>query len=86
MGTDERIFKVELLSRVEGEGRFRLVVRDGQVAGYAVMRKLADNGTANDWYWYEGFGDNVLAEGRSPAGCTGCHSGAPRDFIFTRVE
>ncbi len=87
-----RICSNELLSQT-ADGRYPVgaasvkeLVRDGQVAGYAVMRKLADTGAANDWYWYEAYGDNVLAEGRSPAGCTGCHSGAPRDFIFTRVE
>ncbi|MFZ5477369.1 MAG: Ni/Fe hydrogenase subunit alpha [Myxococcota bacterium] len=37
MATDERVFKVDLLTRVEGEGRFSLVVRDGQV----VEAKLA---------------------------------------------
>ncbi len=87
-----RICSNELLSG-STDGRYPIgaasvkeLVRDGEVTGFAVMRKLADTGASNDWYWYEAFGDTVLAEGRSPNGCTGCHSGAPRDFIFTRVE
>lgn len=86
-----RICSNELLSE-SADGRYPIgaasvkeLVRGGEVTGYAVMRKLADTGAANDWYWYEAFGESVVADGRSPGVCTGCHGGAPRDFIFTRV-
>ncbi len=89
---ENRICSNTLLSAT-AEGRYPVgaasvkeLVRNGQVTGFAVMRKLADTGTAGDWFWYEAFGDSVIAEGRTPSICTGCHSGAERDFIFTRVE
>jgi hypothetical protein len=69
-----------------GAATVKELYRNGELDGYAVMRKLADTGAANDWYWYELIGTSVVADGRSPGICTGCHGGAPRDFIFTRVE
>jgi hypothetical protein len=69
-----------------GAASVKELYRNGELGGYAVMRKLADTGAASDWYWYELIGASVVADGRSPGICTGCHSGAPRDFIFTRVE
>ncbi len=65
-----------------GAASVKELVQDGAVTGYAVVRKV----TTTAWYWYEAYGDNVLAEGRSITVCTGCHAGAPRDLIFTRVE
>lgn len=69
-----------------GAASVKELYRNGQPAGYAVMRKLASTGAPSDWYWYELIGSSVVADGRSPGICTGCHSDAPRDFIFTRVE
>jgi hypothetical protein len=89
---EHRICSTDLLSTSQtgrdpgGAASVKALVRDGQVTGFAVMRKLADTGSAGDWFWYEAYGDGVIAEGRTPSICTGCHSGAPRDFIFTRVE
>jgi hypothetical protein len=89
---DNRICSNDLLSQ-SASGQFPVgaasvkeLVRGGEVTGYAVMRRLDDGAAASSWYWYEAFGDSVVAEGRSPGICTGCHGGAPRDFIFTRVE
>ncbi len=83
-----RICSNQLLSET-AEGRYPIgaasvkeLVQDDVVAGYAVVRKITDTG----WYWYEAYGDNVLAQGNSIPACTGCHTGAPRDQIFTRVE
>lgn len=57
----------------------------GGISGYAVSRKLTA-GTAGDaWYWYEGSGGNVYANAEGVGGCTGCHAGAARDFVFTVV-
>jgi hypothetical protein len=69
-----------------GAASVKELVRNGEVTGYAVMRKLEDGTEANRWYWYEAFGTSVVADGRSPGICTGCHGDAPRDHIFTRVE
>lgn len=87
---DNRICSNTLLSQTAtgrypvGAASVKELVQNGVVTGYAVMRKLADTGAANDWYWYEAYGNTVLAEGRSVS-CASCHSQA-RDFIFTRVE
>jgi hypothetical protein len=89
---ENRICSNDLLSQTDagpypvGAASVKELVRNGEVTGYAVMRKLDDNNTAGSWYWYEAFGSSVIADGRSPGICTGCHSDAPRDFIFTRVE
>jgi hypothetical protein len=89
---ENRICSNDLLSQ-SASGRFPIgaasvkeLVRDGEVEGFAVMRRITGDAAANAWYWYESVGSNVIADGRSPGICTGCHGGAPRDFIFTRVE
>lgn len=89
---ENRICSNDLLS-ASASGQFPVgaasvkeLVRGDQVTGYAVMRRMTAAAGASNWYWYEAFGANVVAEGRSPSVCTGCHSSAPRDFIFTRVE
>jgi hypothetical protein len=69
-----------------GAATVKELYRDDQITGYAVMRKLAEGTAANTWYWYEVINGGVVADGRSPGICTGCHGGAPRDHIFTRVE
>lgn len=48
--------------------------------GYAVMVKVTDGTTGDDWYWYERIGNNVVADGTGVGGCTGCHS-AGTDFF-----
>jgi len=59
---------------------------EGQIRLYAVYRKM-DAGTDGDsWYWYEGKGDNVIANGEGDGTCTGCHGRAPQDFVYTVVR
>lgn len=58
---------------------------DGDVMAYAVTRKLADGAGGDAWYWYEANADRVYANGRGTPGCTGCHGGAARDYVFTVV-
>lgn len=55
------------------------------IAGYAVSRKLTAGTGGDAWYWYEGIGDSVSANAEGVGGCTGCHAGAARDFVFTVV-
>ena len=69
-----------------GAASVKELVRGGEIEGFAVMRRITGDAAANAWYWYEAVGSSVIADGRSPGICTGCHGGAPRDFIFTRVE
>jgi len=55
--------------------------QNGRVTGFAVGRKTTDG-----WYWYEAYGDNVIADGVHRALCDNCHAGAPRDNVFTHVR
>jgi len=48
--------------------------------GYAVMVKVTDGTSGDDWYWYEIIGNNVVVDGTGVGGCTGCHS-AGSDFF-----
>ncbi|MBA3392533.1 MAG: hypothetical protein H0T89_07815 [Deltaproteobacteria bacterium] len=58
----------------------------GQIMGYGVSRKVAAGG-ADGWYWYEKTRGRVLADGMGPpaGSCSGCHSGAARDFTWVVV-
>ncbi len=60
--------------------------RDGKVTGYAVGVKLTDSADVGSWYWYEAVGDSIYADGTNVGLCTGCHSGASRDYVFTQVR
>ncbi len=55
---------------------------DGAITGYAVGRKVS----ATSWYWYEGFGTQVVADGPDARLCASCHEDAPRDHVFTVVR
>ncbi len=56
------------------------------INGYAVSVKVASGNGSNGWYWYERIGDSVVANGKGVTTCTACHSGAPRDHVFTQVN
>jgi hypothetical protein len=57
----------------------------GEIRLFAVYRK-AEVGTGGDsWYWYEGFGDDVAANGEGETSCTNCHKRAAHDYVFTVV-
>jgi hypothetical protein len=55
------------------------------IIGYAVYRKLAEGTDGTNWYWFEIVNGSTTAEGYGAAVCVGCHSQAPRDFVFTAV-
>ncbi len=58
-----------------------------RVAGYAMMVKVAKGTGGNAWYFYEKLGSgSIPANGVDDGTCTGCHSGAPRDYVFTQVR
>jgi hypothetical protein len=58
-----------------------------RVAGYAVMVKVTTNSDGASWYYYEKLpSGSVPANGPDDGSCTGCHSGAPRDYVFTQVK
>lgn len=55
--------------------------------GWAVSIKTqADSAGGQGWYWYEVFsttsGASPVAAGQGVSLCTGCHSGAARDFVY----
>jgi hypothetical protein len=61
-------------------------IYDGErISLHAVYRKVVDGTGGDTWYWFEGSADEVIANGEGDGTCTGCHSGAPRDFVFTPV-
>lgn len=57
----------------------------GAIRQYAVYRKVEEGAGGDSWYWYEGLGDDIVANGEGDGTCTGCHSRAPRDFVYTVV-
>jgi hypothetical protein len=57
----------------------------GSISLYAVYRKVVDGDGGSTWYWFEGTKDDVIANGTGEGTCVGCHSRAPRDFVFTQV-
>jgi hypothetical protein len=59
---------------------------NGQIAGFAVGRKVASGAGASTWYWYEGVGDTTIyADGVNVPLCVSCHQSAARDHVFTQV-
>jgi hypothetical protein len=57
----------------------------GAIAARAVYRKVTATEGGDSWYWYEGAGDTIVANGEGEEICTGCHAGAARDFVFTII-
>lgn len=57
---------------------------DGDVLeGYAVYVRAADGDGGEKRFWYERIGTSVIALGFGHTTCIGCHSGAPKDYVFT---
>jgi hypothetical protein len=59
---------------------------NGRLRQYAVYRKVTAAAGGDSWYWFEGLGDRIVANDEGDSTCTGCHSGAPQDFVFTVVR
>ncbi len=55
----------------------------GAVNGYAVYVKVKPGAAGDTWFWYERIGASVVARSEGASLCVGCHSGAPRDHVFT---
>jgi hypothetical protein len=79
-----------------GSASVKELFRDGEIDGYAVTRRVGDGG-AEDWYWYERIGGDLIADGPGDSGdpkdlCADCHEGAGtgdrdgHDFVFTQVR
>jgi hypothetical protein len=59
---------------------------DGSIRLYAVALKVAAEPGGDSWYWFEGSRGDVIANGEGDGTCTGCHSRAPQDFLYTVVR
>ncbi|HLL21237.1 MAG TPA: hypothetical protein VK427_03850 [Kofleriaceae bacterium] len=57
----------------------------GEIRQYAIYRKVEATTGGDSWYWYEGKGSDIVANGEGDSTCTGCHGRAPRDFVYTVV-
>ena len=69
-----------------GAASVKELIQNGRVTGFAVGLKLAAGDAASSWYWYEAYGDSVIADGANRGICVNCHAGAPRDYVFTHVR
>jgi hypothetical protein len=56
---------------------------DGERSGWAVMVKLEEGQGGDGWYWYEGVGSAVYADGTGVGLCVGCHVDGV-DHVLTR--
>jgi hypothetical protein len=55
----------------------------GTVLGWSVTVKVqADSAGGDGWYWYEGYQDDVYADGTGDGSCTGCHGGGD-DYVLS---
>lgn len=87
-----RICNNDALHQADGTGAFPIgaasvkeLYEGDDIRLFAVYRKVAEGEGGDTWYWYEGREGDVVANGEGESGCTGCHAGAPRDFVFTVV-
>jgi hypothetical protein len=69
-----------------GAASVKELYQNGRVTGFAVGVKLAEGDAASSWYWYEAYGDSVIADGVNRGICVNCHAGAARDYVFTHVR
>ena len=91
-----RICSNAALAGFDGAGSFPLgaaavkeiFADDGEIKQYAVYRKVTAAAGGDSWYWFEGAsgGGDVVANGEGDETCTGCHAGAPQDFVWTVVR
>ena len=91
--TRNRICSNPTLSSATGTGEYpigaagvkELIDGAGAITGYAVYVKKQP-GAGEGWFWYERVGSSTYANGLGVSLCVGCHSGAPRDSVFTHVK
>lgn len=66
-----------------GAAAVKEIFSGGEISLFAVYRKVTDGAGGQSWYWFEGNRDEVIANAEGDDTCVGCHSSAPRDFVFT---
>ena len=57
----------------------------GELALFAVSRRVTDGADGDSWYWFEGNRDEAAFNGEGESVCVNCHRRAQRDFVFTVV-
>lgn len=68
-----------------GSASVKEIYGDTGVRLFAVYRKVEAGGGGDTWYWYEGIEGRTDTNAVGSDRCTGCHSRAPRDFVYTIV-
>lgn len=63
-----------------------LIDDQGNVEGYGLYVRAEDGDGGEKRFWYEIIGGDVIAIGYGHTTCTGCHSQAPKDYVFTQVR
>jgi hypothetical protein len=89
-----RICSNDALAAATGDGPFpigsaavkEIYKDDGAIDVHAVYRKMDATAGGDSWYWFEGDRGGNFANGQGDSTCTGCHSAAPRDFVYTVVQ
>jgi hypothetical protein len=88
-----RICSNDVLSSSEGTGPYPVdaaAVKEifsdtGSIRLYAAYLKVQAGEGGDTWYWFEGKRGDIVSNGVGDSTCTGCHSRAPRDFVYTHV-
>lgn len=91
---DNRICQNALVTNaLAGSGEFPVgatlvkeVYRDGKLDVIAVETRIAMGDPKTSWLYYEARDDEELFSGVGIDVCTGCHAGAPRDYVWSVVE
>jgi hypothetical protein len=89
-----RICSNAALASASGTGLFpvgaasvkEIFASDGSIRLYAVALKVAAEPGGDSWYWFEGSRGDVIANGEGDGTCTGCHSRAPQDYLYTVIR
>jgi hypothetical protein len=71
---------------VGAAGLKEILAESGAIRLYAVYRKVEAGDGGDTWYWFEGKRGDIASNGEGDSTCTGCHSRAPRDFVYTAVR
>jgi hypothetical protein len=78
--TVEDSLRRDILPRPVGSVLVKEIYSGGSVDGHAVMLKVREGSSGDDWLFYEAFGNSTSTYNLGAGGCTGCHLRG-RDFV-----
>ena len=78
--TVEDSLRHDTVPRPLGSVLVKEVYSGGSVEGHAMMLKVREGSSGNDWLFYEAFGSSTSTYDLGAGGCTGCHVRG-RDFV-----